>query len=148
LRRLGETFVYEVAGRTEQRATAPPSAPRLPVIRRRTAPPVAAPIVAPPPTADHFVQRGQLAIDERDLNAAVVAFRKAAYLSPDDAGIALHLAFALESLGDIDGARPWFRRALETMAAADPSVSVLDGWSTPDLTVVLERKVAAPMAGP
>jgi Flp pilus assembly protein TadD len=76
----------------------------------------------------------------------VVAFRKAAYLRPEDPEIALHLAFALESLGDVAGARPWFRRALETMATAEPMLSVLDGWSTAELTAVLERKVATPVS--
>jgi chemotaxis protein methyltransferase CheR len=151
LQRLGETFVYEVAGRTEPAALAPPA--RRPARARRvaTAPATEAPPPAPAaaaPGADHYLQRGQVAIEERDLGAAVVAFRKAAYLRPGDAGIALHLAFALESLGDVSGARPWFRRALETMIAAGPSVSVLEGWSTPDLTAVLERKVASPAVAP
>jgi chemotaxis protein methyltransferase CheR len=152
LRRLGETFVYVVAGRTERPAAAPPA--RRPARARRTRAAAAAPTRTPPApasaplSADHYLQRGQVAINERDLNAAVVAFRKAAYLRPDDAGIALHLAFALESLGDVGGARPWFRRALETMITAGPSVSVLEGWSTPDLTAVLERKVAAPAVTP
>ena len=150
LRRLGDTFVYEVASRTEQppaARTAPrPATQRRPVRPRRenaaTSPP------APPPTADEFLQRGQLAVAEHDLSAAVIAFRKAAYLCPEDPAIALHLAFALESLGDVAGARPWFRRALETMTTAGPFVSVLDGWSTAGLTTVLERKVALPAVGP
>ena len=120
LRRLGETFVYEVAGRIESSVAPPPASHRVRARRPHTAtaeppPPVPVPV---PPSADHYLQRGQVAIDERDLDAAVVAFRKAAYLRPDDAAIALHLAFALESLGDVAAARPWFRRALETMTAA------------------------------
>jgi chemotaxis protein methyltransferase CheR len=98
----------------------------------------------PTPTADDYLDRGQTAVAARDLSAAVVAFRKAAYLRPDDAGIALHLAFALEALGDIVGARPWFRRALETMDTAETYGSVFDGWSTSELTSVLERKLATP----
>jgi chemotaxis protein methyltransferase CheR len=144
LRRLGDTFVYEVANGVAERPSVPrPVLTRRPARAKREVTAVSAP--APAPTADEFLERGQTAVAERDLNAAVVAFRKAAYLRPDDAGIALHLAFTLEALGDVIGARPWFRRALETMTVDGPLV--FDGWSTPELTSVLERKVALPAAG-
>lgn len=158
LRRLGDTFVYEVASRTEPPAAATPPAHRRPARPRRekaaTSVPTPAPTAtptptaAPMPTADEFLRRGQAAAAEHDLSAAVVAFRKAAYLRPGDPEIALHLAFTLESLGDLAGARPWFRRALETMTSAESFVSVFDGWSTAELTTVLERKVATPVVGP
>jgi chemotaxis methyl-accepting protein methylase len=155
LRRLGDTFVYELAAPEVRRSEAKPAAPRRaraaprpPRPQRSAAVANAAPSASEAtPDADEYLERGQAAVAARDLDGAVVAFRKAAYLRPEDAGIALHLAFALESLGDIPGARPWFRRALETMNMADPSVSVLDGWSTPDLTAVLERKVTSRAAG-
>jgi hypothetical protein len=34
------------------------------------------------------------------------------------------------------------------MTTAGPFVPVLDGWSTSELTAVLERKVALPVASP
>ena len=128
LRRMGETFVYEVAGRSDPQPTV--SAPRAPRAARPPRAPRPAREAAPTVSADEFLRHGQLAVEGRDLKAAVVAFRKAAYLRPEDAEIALHLAFALESLGELADARTWFRRALETMTAAGPSSSVLDGWST------------------
>jgi chemotaxis protein methyltransferase CheR len=149
LRRLGDTFVYEVAGRTEPVLASQPTrnreavrAPREKVVR-----PPAAVTPVDAPSADEFLQCGQAAVADHDVSAAVVAFRKAAYLRPDDPEIALHLAFALESLGDGAGARPWFRRALETMSSTESVVSVFDGWSATELAAVLERKVAAPVAG-
>jgi len=146
LGRLGDTFVYEVGSRTEP-APLPRTAPKPRPVRPRCENVAAQPDAsAPAPTADDFLQSGQKAVVEHDLSAAVVAFRKAAYLRPEDPEIALHLAFALESLGDVAGARPWFRRALEMMATAEPMLSVLDGWSTADLTAVLERKVATPVS--
>jgi len=146
LRRLGDTFVYQVASRTPV-AVAPPAKPAPAPVARVVTPvrpphPRRTPLEqAPLPDADHYLERGQTATAARDLQGAVVAFRKAAYLRPDDAGIALHLAFALESLGDVDGARPWFRRALETMSGADATVEVFEGWSTRELRSVLERKL-------
>ncbi len=107
----------------------------------------APPAPAQTPSAEHYLERGQTATAARDLHAAVISFRKAAYLRPDDPEIALHLAFALESLGDAEGARPWFRRALETMALAGPDAAVLEGWSTPELRFVIERKVTAMESG-
>ena len=149
LRRLGPTFVYEVEGR--EQTVAPAVTPPPPTARARRERPVdrvaatpAPPPPAPTPSADDYLAQGQVAAANRELTTAVVAFRKAAYLRPDDPGIALHLAFTLEALDDVDGARPWFRRALETMADAEPMASILDGWSAPELTRVLERKVVAP----
>ncbi|MEY2461452.1 MAG: chemotaxis protein methyltransferase CheR [Acidimicrobiaceae bacterium] len=149
LRRLGDTFVYEVGSRAaDARPRSPEPRPAQPVPAR---PPRAArervepAALEPTPSADEFFESAQAAVAERDLSAAVVAFRKAAYLRPEDPAIALHLAFALEAIGDVNGARPWFRRALETMTNAEPLVSVFEGWSTPELTAVLERKVALPV---
>lgn len=151
LRRLDSTFVYEVEDRS--RPTVEPAPRRAP--RRERAParsatrrpsaitPVEAP-ASPLPDGEDYLRRGQEAASSGDLAAAVVEFRKAAYLRPDDPAIVLHLAFTLEAMDDIDGARPWFRRALEAMSAIDPSSSVFEGWSSPELSRVLHRKVALP----
>jgi chemotaxis protein methyltransferase CheR len=152
LRRLGETFVYRVASRSDRSGTEPATTAREQTALPRMARPARDRVSheVPEPTAlpaasmaQQYLERGQESAAERDLANAVVAFRKAAYLSPQDPSIALHLAFALESLGDAAGARPWFRRALETMTTAEPMVSVVDGWSTTELTAVLQRKVSA-----
>jgi chemotaxis protein methyltransferase CheR len=148
LRRLGDTFVYEVGSRAaEARPRSPEPKPAQPVPARPKRERAAPAALEPTPSADEFFESAQAAVAERDLSAAVVAFRKAAYLRPEDPAIALHLAFALEAIGDVNGARPWFRRALETMTNAEPLVSVFEGWSTPELTAVLERKVALPVVG-
>jgi chemotaxis protein methyltransferase CheR len=142
LRRLGETFVYQVANRAAAPLASLPPEPLPSSTSDAAARETRGRPVTPLLGAEHYLERGQAATAVHDLHGAVIAFRKASYLRPDDAGIALHLAFALESLGDVDGARPWFRRALDAMALSGPDVAVLEGWSTPELSEVLQRKVA------
>jgi chemotaxis methyl-accepting protein methylase len=149
--RLGDSFVYRVAAGDPS-----PPAPRRTVratpartarTKRARAPAAAAATRADPTRADPgragpFLVEGQEALAAGDAAHAVRAFRKAAYLRPGDATVSLHLAFAFDALGDTDAARRWFRLAHDAIVASDTAQPVLEGWSTEELTRLLERKLA------
>ncbi|MDQ1502561.1 MAG: chemotaxis protein methyltransferase CheR [Actinomycetota bacterium] len=151
---LGGSFVYRVTA-----ADRPPPASRrtAPSTPRRTArakpapataaaaladPVLADPVLADPGRAGPFLLEGQEALATGDAAHAVRAFRKAAYLRPGDATVSLHLAFALDALGDTDAARRWFRLAQDAIVASDTAHPVLEGWSADELTRLLERKLS------
>lgn len=152
--RLGDTFVYRVAAAgngapARPARTARPAADRRPTSARRPIPPAlttgatppAGPATGPEPCrADPFLAEGREAFAAGDAARAVSAFRKAAYLRPGDASVALHLAFAFDAFGDTDSARRWFRLAHEAIAASGAG-PMLEGWSTEELTRLLERKL-------
>jgi Flp pilus assembly protein TadD len=97
--------------------------------------------VSDPGRADPFLVEGQEAFAAGDTARAIAAFRKAAYLRPDDPTISLHLAFAFDALGDTESARRWFRHAHTEIVAPDGARPVLEGWSLEELTRLLERKL-------
>lgn len=157
--RLGDTFVYRVAGGDGVPARpAPTPKERRTQAVRRTAPPRPAvprpPVLPPAPAvtpstpdsgrADPFLAEGQEALAGGDTGRAVAAFRKAAYLRPGDPTVLLHLAFAFDALGDPEGARRWFRLAHESITSSGGSLPALEGWSSDELTRLLERKLATP----
>ena len=86
------------------------------------------------------------ALDEGDHRSAVVAFRKCAYLTPDNALAHLHLGLALEASGDIRSARRAFgtarRTVLETASANDNHA--LGGYATTELLRLLDTKRQVP----
>jgi chemotaxis protein methyltransferase CheR len=154
--RLGDTFVYRVVAAGNGAPARParsarPGADRRPSSARRPLPPKtgapsatpsAGPATAPDPgRAEPFLTEGQEAFAAGDAGRAVAAFRKAAYLRPGDASIALHLAFAFDAFGDTDSALRWFRLAHEAIATSG-SGPLLEGWSPEELTRLLERKLA------
>jgi chemotaxis methyl-accepting protein methylase len=142
--RLGDTFVYRVAVPAGGNGAGPvrPARPARPARpkgeRRRPAVPEKKP---DPERADHFLIEGQEALSTGDAARAVTAFRKAAYLRPGDTTVSLHLAFALDALGDAEAARRWFRFAYEAIVTSDGARPVLEGWSTDELIRLLERKL-------
>lgn len=84
----------------------------------------------------------QAAVAVGDNDAAVVAFRKCAYLRPHDPLAQLHLGLALEAAGDADAASRAFaaaRRALGD-AGADLSVEGLEGYTVAELIRLLDSK--------
>jgi chemotaxis methyl-accepting protein methylase len=157
--RFGDTFVYRVAAASNGAPARParparPGADRRPTSARRLPPPKppGAPSAAPPARsasgpdpgrAEPFLTEGQAAFAAGDAGRAVAAFRKAAYLRPGDASVALHLAFAFDASGDTDSARRWFRLAQDAIATSGPG-PLLEGWSTEELARLLERKLAIP----
>lgn len=120
LARLGSSFAYRLrqaespnTGRTrpaQHAATTP-----RPAAAPRPGPP--APSAPPPPTGSHLLVVGQDALRDGDAAAAVVAFRKYAYLAPHDAMAHLHLGLALEAAGDHGAARRAFAVARATLGS-------------------------------
>ncbi|MGY2873548.1 chemotaxis protein methyltransferase CheR [Marmoricola sp. URHA0025 HA25] len=94
------------------------------------------------PTTEALERAAQEAIAVCDYEAAVVAFRKCAYLRPDDPMAQLHLGLALEASGDRGSAQRAFavaRRAL-VEAGSDVSPAGLEGYAPSELLSLLESK--------
>ena len=134
LRRLDEAFGYQTAPRApvvvapEPLPPAPPPEPAIDLAEPE------------PPAVDDLLAAGTAALKGGRTEDAVVAFRKAVYLCPGDATAALHLAFALDTVGDRVAARPWFRRAYDAVQDAD-GATVLEGWSAEELVRFLDRRL-------
>ena len=151
----GDTFIYRqaIAGTAAVRTragTAPPALGRDRRPRRRApttlpsagnGPPRrlgpddrAAPssrragIRLPRPTAGPGRQE---AIAAGDFGAAVVAFRKWAYLAPHDPVAHLHLGLALEAAGDDPSAQRAYAAARHALLEADPAPAMLASRATP-----------------
>jgi chemotaxis protein methyltransferase CheR len=131
--------------------------------RHTVTPPPSAPAQAPPtpstlsslsrspqelsPTGDGadevlLAQAGQQASAVGDVQAAVVAFRKCAYLAPNDPMAHLHLALALESAGDHASAQRAFAAARHTLTDSDPAHvdRVIEGYTMADLLRLIDSK--------
>jgi chemotaxis methyl-accepting protein methylase len=158
--RLGESFVYqrndparprmavqELATRTArpQPPTRRPPAPKA----TRTPTPVPVPVpkvvalepdLASPPAL--AAASGQTAFADGDHGAAVVAFRKWVYLSPEDPLAALHLGLALEACGHWTSAQRAFSvsRALLQQVGPEHTEVALEGYAAGELLRLLETK--------
>jgi chemotaxis protein methyltransferase CheR len=101
-------------------------------------------------TADNgaaaFARAGQLALDAGDHRSAVVAFRKCAFLSPDDPLAHLHLGLAFEAAGDPWSARRAFataRRTVLTTASTEFRYDI-GGYAPDELLRLLDTKWDGP----
>jgi chemotaxis methyl-accepting protein methylase len=85
---------------------------------------------------------GQLAVAAGDYAAAVVAFRKCAYLAPHDAMAQLHLGLALEAAGDHRSAQRAYAVARAHLADAeqDSAAAGDSGYATTELLAMLDAK--------
>jgi chemotaxis methyl-accepting protein methylase len=154
--RLGDSFVYQRNDAVRAQWRLPDVAVRpapLPQPTRR--PPKAEPTRSPPrvPASvavepgqssprDQAASSGQLAFSDGDHAAAVVAFRKWVYLSPEDPLAALHLALALEACGHWTSAQRAFSvsRALLQQAGPEHAERVLEGYAAGELLRLLDSK--------
>ncbi len=150
----GDTFVYRRSPAGPQR-TRFPSAVHAPSARKkrtiapdsRTSTPDRTRPEAPQQTgtaAALLAAAGQSAVAANDYDAAVVAFRKCAYLEPDDPMSQLHLGLALEGAGDSSSARRAYassRRLLESNPAHD--LDGVEGYATAELLRLLDFKERA-----
>jgi chemotaxis methyl-accepting protein methylase len=157
---LGESFAYRRRGQPHHRLREPLAATPVPARsmprRRHTAPVHTAPArppqtsVLPPvgasPTSAREVQdvadAGRRALDAGETAAAVVAFRKWAYLAPDDPMSSLHLALALEAGGHHTFAQRAFgvARAAALRRGGSIEATELGGYSPEELVRLLESK--------
>lgn len=117
------------------RSATPTPRPRLPVNTSPAEQSSTNEIAALEKTAQEAVAAG-------DYGAAIVAFRKCAYLRPHDPLAQLHLGLALEAAGEIGAAARAFgaaRRALAD-AGADLSLDGLEGYTVAELIRLLDSK--------
>ena len=93
---------------------------------------------------------GQAAAAAGDLGAAIAAFRKWAYLAPDEPMAHLHLGLALEAGGDPVPARRAFRAARAAIARCDNAAVErdLEGYGVDDLIRLLDGKQSQPRNRP
>jgi chemotaxis protein methyltransferase CheR len=84
----------------------------------------------------------QAAVAVGDYDAAVVAFRKCAYLQPHDPLAQLHLGLALEAAGDADAASRAFAAARRALGDAGAGLSMegLEGYTVAELIRLLDSK--------
>lgn len=126
--------------------------PRGPRPARAPVPPPARPLSAaapPPPGPDSDIgppelqrRAGETASAAGDVLAAVVAFRKFAYLAPHDPMAHLHLGLALDSAGDPRSAQRAYAAARHALTQADPAYldQAIEGYTPADLVRLLDSK--------
>jgi Tfp pilus assembly protein PilF len=84
---------------------------------------------------------GQLALDAGDHRSAVVAFRKWAYLSPDDPLAHLHLGLAFQAAGDLDSARRAYAVARRIVTTdRGPAEHAIGGFATSEFIKLVDMK--------
>jgi chemotaxis protein methyltransferase CheR len=71
-----------------------------------------------------------------------VAYRKCAYLAPDDPVAQLHLGLALEAAGDEPSAQRAFAAARQALLRADSTHSAagFEGYATAELASLLDSR--------
>jgi chemotaxis protein methyltransferase CheR len=147
---LDRAYAYRPAGRSARRPGLAPSRP-IP----RAAHPVATPTRASAPAAASrpapaepgaavYIAEGEAALAAGDAGAAVAAFRKACYLDAEDPLAHLHLALALEAVGD-STARRAFAAARTALAGRGTVVveSELQGFRAGELLRLIEHRLEA-----
>jgi chemotaxis protein methyltransferase CheR len=91
---------------------------------------------------DQLAKVAHDAIAAGDFGTAVVAFRKCAYLAPDDPVAQLHLGLALEAAGDEASAQRAYAAARQALLRADSahSVAEFEGYASAELASLLDSK--------
>ena len=97
---------------------------------------------AEPSAALVHASAGKCALDAGDFQQAVVAFRKWAYVAPDDALAHLHLGLALEAAGDDASAQRAFRAARLAAQNGDQACveHAMEGYAPGELLRLLDAK--------
>lgn len=106
----------------------------------------AAPASAPPQSGVATLDRaGQRAMAAGDHGAAIVAFRKCAYLAPGDAMSHLNLGLALEAAGDRPAAHRAYAVARRVLLEPGGDAVAIDGsgYTTAELLKFFDYKVSA-----
>jgi chemotaxis protein methyltransferase CheR len=93
-----------------------------------------------------IARSGQQALDAGDYPQAIAAFRKCAYLGPDDVLAHFHLGLALEASGDSRAARRAFETARRALLEKDPThiEAAIGGYATNELLRLLDTKRQVP----
>lgn len=164
---IGDTFVYRrsatctgAAESSAEQPTSPPDADpsrskgtararRTPVADQPTSSPSRstpgserATPAAELADAAALAKGGQDAVAAGDYDAAIVAFRKCAYLAPHDPMAQLHLGLALQAAGHERSAQRAYAAARRALIKADPAHSIagIEGIATAELVRLLDSK--------
>jgi chemotaxis protein methyltransferase CheR len=147
---LGETPLRETRPAPIDRPRRPPATraerpAARPAPRARAGEPPAAPDSALPDGEAHAAfETGVQALSAGDPAAAVSALRRALYLDPDFAVVAMQLARAYEALGDPLAARRAYWRALRLAEeASDPAARLYDRVGAADVVATCRSRLAA-----
>jgi chemotaxis protein methyltransferase CheR len=146
--RLGNAFVYcngpaPGLSAATKAMTARPSPAPSPALSQpapsRPAPPSPSP---PPPDGARLLAEGEAAMGGRDYAGAVIAFRKAAFVDPDQPVTHLSLGLALEALGDVEAAQRAYVAARGALDRGDTTSieSTLEGYRLEEFTRLLDLK--------
>jgi chemotaxis protein methyltransferase CheR len=105
----------------------------------------AVPTADDPPAAgpvELLTQVGQDASAAGDFGAAIIAFRKCAYLAPADPLAQLHLGLALDAAGDGPSAQRAYAAARHALLNADPAhvIAGIEGYASAELRSLLDAK--------
>jgi len=97
-------------------------------------------------TADELAAAGEVPARRGDHEGAVVAFRKAVFLDPDQPVVWFQLGVALGAVRDRRGARRAYSAALAALERCDPGAveAGLDGWAADALAGVLRDRLGRP----
>jgi chemotaxis protein methyltransferase CheR len=143
-------YAYRLAGRRAPKERPPAPRPSPPSLSRpsRGATPVGAGRASPKAQlprqgdASAYIADGEAALAAGDTQTAVAAFRKACYLDADDPLAYLHLALALESVGDADARRAFTAaRAALTARGTAQVESELKGFKAEELLSLIEHRL-------
>jgi chemotaxis protein methyltransferase CheR len=162
---VGDTFLYRqvvadqaaAKARVQQTVSASTARPGRTTVRarvervarerdRRPPPPTGAagqiPSEPPSVSADALAKAADDAMAAGDYAAAVVAFRKYAYLVPDDPVAQLQLGLALEALGDEPSAQRAYAAARHALMRPDSanSAPTFEGYAAGELVSLLDWK--------
>jgi Flp pilus assembly protein TadD len=102
--------------------------------------------VVPAASAAEMTEAGEVAARRGDHARAVVAFRKAVFLDPDQPVSWFQLGVALGAVRDRHGARRAYAAALAALERCDPAAveAGLDGWAADELAGVLRDRLGRP----
>jgi len=154
--RLGDAFVYRNGPAEHSGAANRPipegKSPPAPAVHREAKLSLSAspsPQLRLSPSA-HAVSPGMLAVGEAAMGAhdyagAVTAFRKAAFLNPDQPVAFLSLGLALEAMGDVAAAQRAYAAARASVERCDAAEieATLEGYRLDEFTRLLDQKAGA-----
>jgi chemotaxis protein methyltransferase CheR len=142
---VGDTYIYRQPVRQPRSTPHPRPAPLTAQPEPRRSRPTVDIAPAAGTVSDEAAglsERGQNAIAAHDYDAAVVAFRKCAYLAPHDPMAQLHLGLALQASGDEPSAQRAFAAARRLLLETDPALGVagIEGIARAELIRLLDSK--------
>ncbi|HZC74034.1 MAG TPA: CheR family methyltransferase [Jatrophihabitans sp.] len=145
--RIRDTFVH----RPRQPRSAPeplrraPAPPPRPAVTHRPRPVPRRPVASAQPVIEdpaELMRSGRAALESGEPEAAIVAFRKWAYLEPQDPLAHLHLGLAFEASANRESAQRAFAVARRLLGHADHAAveAAIEGYTIADLSALLDHK--------